>query len=390
MLPEFRDYIIGVSLQTILEEYQISKTTFYRRLKKSGIPKRDNNRFFPLQLIQMKLDYEDGESVKSISLRLKSAESTIRKELVSVGVDLRGVSESARRYSDVEIDEAILKYQSGLSAAESGPSEATVLRWLKDRDIKARQQPNYGGIQDFFRTLDNPLALYWFGFLSADGSIAKKRYVEVNLALKDRDHLGLLKQDLDYRKPIKEVEQYNKRRQKVERWANLLIGSAEMARDLKRHGLSEIKHGNPDPLERLTDEQLRTFILGYFDGDGSISFQRYIKTPEKFWRWYICCEHKSIPEYLMSRCPVIDRHNARWVGTTWRTEYGGNKIVPRICEWLYAGQERYLERKKLIAESITSCALCGGSGVVDSGGFTPWGEGINVPCDRCGYSASFA
>lgn len=350
MLPEFRDYIIGVSLQTILEEYQISKTTFYRRLKKSGIPKRDNNRFFPLQLIQMKLDYEDGESVKSLSLRLKSAESTIRKELVSVGVDLRGVSESARRYSDAEIDEAIRKYKSGLSAIKSGPSEATVLRWLNDRGIEARQQPDYGGIQDFFRTIDNPFSLYWFGFLCADGSIARKRYIEVNLAMKDRDHLELLKKDLDYHKPVKEVEQYNKKRKKIERWANLLIGSVEMVRDLRRHGLLEIKRGNYDPLERLTDEQLRIFILGYFDGDGSI-YNVKPKNANGWWKWYICCEHKSIPEYLMSRCPVVERHNAVWSGTTWRTEYGGNLIVPRVCEWLYSGQERCSERKRDLAIS---------------------------------------
>jgi len=344
MRPEFLDYLVGVPLDQILAEHSVSKTTFYRHLKKVGIPKRENFRFFPLQLVLMKLDYEGGETIKSIAARFDSTEITTNKALRFVGTSIRTTSEVTRRYSDAEVGEAIRKYQGGLSAAESGPSEATVLRWLKDRGIEARQQPDYGGKQDFFRTLDSQLSLYWFGFLCADGSISKKRYVEVNLALKDWDHLELLKKDLDYSKPIKKVEQFNKKRQKMERWANLLIGSAEMARDLRRHGLPEIKKGNPDPLERLTDEQLRAFILGYFDGDGSIYYVRP-KNNSNWWKWYICCEHKAIPEYLLSRCPVVERYNAVWSGTTWRTEYGGNQIVPRICEWLYEGQERYLVRK---------------------------------------------
>lgn len=29
------------------------------------------------------------------------------------------------------------------------------------------------------------------------------------------------------------------------------------------------------------------------------------------------------------------------------------------------------------------CGDCGGEGCVDSGGVTPWGEGINIKCGRC-------
>lgn len=29
------------------------------------------------------------------------------------------------------------------------------------------------------------------------------------------------------------------------------------------------------------------------------------------------------------------------------------------------------------------CGTCGGEGVVDSGGQTPWGEWVNVPCPEC-------
>jgi len=38
-----------------------------------------------------------------------------------------------------------------------------------------------------------------------------------------------------------------------------------------------------------------------------------------------------------------------------------------------------------LAESV-SCGICEGRGVVDSGGATPWGEGIEVACGHCGGS----
>jgi len=39
---------------------------------------------------------------------------------------------------------------------------------------------------------------------------------------------------------------------------------------------------------------------------------------------------------------------------------------------------------KYIPEGSVECLECGGDGHFDSGGTTPWGEWINVPCGRCG------
>jgi len=35
------------------------------------------------------------------------------------------------------------------------------------------------------------------------------------------------------------------------------------------------------------------------------------------------------------------------------------------------------------AKGRISCGTCGGEGVLDSGGSTPWGEWINIPCPDC-------
>jgi hypothetical protein len=40
-----------------------------------------------------------------------------------------------------------------------------------------------------------------------------------------------------------------------------------------------------------------------------------------------------------------------------------------------------------VKESLTPdadrCSTCDGSGAVDSGGVTPWGQGIDIPCPEC-------
>lgn len=342
------DYLVGAPVQDILINHDISKTTLYRHLKKAGIPKREDLHFPPLTSVQIKLDYESGSIINELAERYGGTYFTISKTLKSLGVQPRKPSESARKYTDDDIDLAIKKYRSGSPAHECGPSEATVLRWLKGRNIPARRQPDYSGNPNFFKSLDNNLALYWFGFLCADGSICKKKYVEINLQTRDWEHLEMFGKHLEYTKPIKETEHYIKERGKWYKSANLLFGCVEAVRDLRNLGLPEIKNGDFSPLTLLDNEQFRTFLLGYFDGDGSI-YNVKPKNKPNCWRWYICGPHRHILEYMLARCPVVKRHNAVWSGTVWRVQYGGNQIVPKIVRWLYNEQDVFLDRKRKLS-----------------------------------------
>lgn len=36
-----------------------------------------------------------------------------------------------------------------------------------------------------------------------------------------------------------------------------------------------------------------------------------------------------------------------------------------------------------MSDTPEKCGSCDGSGAVDSGGVTPWGQGINMPCPEC-------
>ena len=74
--------------------------------------------------------------------------------------------------------------------------------------------------------------------------------------------------------------------------------------------------------------------------------------------------------------PAVDSawafvHREEWVSNCMedaeRAIASGRDTLERIAE---AGGE-------------PKCPYCGGSGVVDSGGQTPWGQGIDLPCPAC-------
>jgi hypothetical protein len=81
-------------------------------------------------------------------------------------------------------------------------------------------------------------------------------------------------------------------------------------------------------------------------------------------------------------------------GTVEDAELMANAREMRIMLW--AAREELFRLKRQEAErrgeaympeglvreisNLVGCELCGGTGQVDSGGVTPWGAGINLPC----------
>jgi hypothetical protein len=216
--------------------------------------------------------------------------------------------------------------------------------------VTIRRQSKYDCNDLFFSELDSESKLYWFGFLLADGHVHTPKnggkYVEVNLGMKDKTHLELFKRHVGYTGPLKVVTVHHTRTSKTYQHVNLRIKRTRLVDDLNRHGLSLLKAGDATPLSRLNDGQMRHIIRGFFDGDGSIYMMRGSLA------WHLSDNHREIIEYFMSRCPVVARHNASGQAQKWRVSYGGNRIVPAICNWLYADTTIYLARKRQIYDNF--------------------------------------
>ena len=358
------DYASGVPLKTILEGYNVSKTQFYRRLKQLNIENRGQaERFDEKTWSEIVEKYRDsGHSLYDLAAEYNSCNTTISDGLKSRGVLIRTSSEAARLYTDEQKDKAIENYMEGstseLAGSFSNISSSTILRWLKERGYQVRHQSDYGGNQVFFSTLRCEKSCYWFGFLCADGNIVNT-YVRTLLSSKDLRHLELLHRHLDYTKPIKifkATREWEGRDAKEYEYALSLVGSSSMVKDLTRHGLLSIKDGDYNPLENFNDEQLRWFIRGYFDGDGSV-----YKDNRNNWHWYICAQHQGLLNYIGKRILFLKTVNiyksGKYKGNIYRLVYCGNQVVADICEWLYGDSAVHLGRKydlamKCVAERV--------------------------------------
>ena len=199
---------------------------------------------------------------------------------------------------------------------------------------------------------------YWFGFLSADGSIKFRRQHQVagfecNLQVGDISHLEKLRQFLQTTQPIRIVTNVHKKRERTYEHAQLRCANVQMASDLVQCGILGIKVGDPSPLHGMPEDLFRAYFRGYFDGDGHIG--KHGKN--QWWCHNICGPHQLVLSYLYSRCPAVTRHNAYRTSSIWKVQFGGTQIVSRICEWMYADSGPFLTRKRLLADQCRAQAL---------------------------------
>lgn len=132
---------------------------------------------------------------------------------------------------------------------------------------------------DFFK---NPLSehpAYWIGFIAADGGISKD-YKSFGITLKrdDYEHLKKLNKDISGNIEVK----FRTRKECIfagkhvpeREQCNIVVYSTEMVRDLAQYGVV--------PQKSLTlkfpiiedDDLMWAYLRGYFDGDGSIYYDK--------------------------------------------------------------------------------------------------------------------
>jgi hypothetical protein len=139
----------------------------------------------------------------------------------------------------------------------------------------------YSFDKTFFDNIDSEEKAYWLGFIYADGYIRERKSgnsLEIKLAEKDISHLMLFKSHIKSTHKI--MYGTNKVKYKggisESKICQLAIYSYEIVESIKKQGVHTRKTftiARPN----IDDEFIRHFIRGYFDGDGSFSFN-----PSKF------------------------------------------------------------------------------------------------------------
>lgn len=166
------------------------------------------------------------------------------------------------------MDKELLVYylEQGLTnrqiAEKVGKAKSTVNYWIHKLDIVEKQEkhklPPYS-----FGKIDTKEKAYALGFLAADGNI-NNSMVNINIALEDKEVLNFIAPIINAR--TFEDHTINKKQKKFPQ-----IRLSKKIEDIHKFvGSSTLKEGRNLP---IVPKDLRRFLLlGFFDGDGSISW----------------------------------------------------------------------------------------------------------------------
>lgn len=155
----------------------------------------------------------------------------------------------------------------------SGIDRRTLSVNFKNMGIEIVNRQNITKFNEtIFDIIDTEEKAYWLGFIFADGCIGyKNNSFELSLALKDINHLQKFSKFMKFLKPIK-TDSYRCR---------FMVSNKHLWNTLNSYGCTPrksltLKFPNKDIFK--SEDLIRHFIRGYFDGDGCITFHKNINS----------------------------------------------------------------------------------------------------------------
>lgn len=196
--------------------------------------------------------------------------------------------------------------------------------------------------RNFFKKIDSDEKAYVLGLLYADGNVINS---QMQLWLNDVDLLENVRFLLKSNHPIKNY----KRQPKIFKY---MIGSIELVDDLIKLGCVPnksliLKFPTED---QVPEKFIGSFMLGYFDGDGSISiFDDGQKNPK--WNFNIAGTESfciSFRDKLCKYCDLfkVDLQKVKSIFTVNFSGRSPNRII-KIYNFLYKNPEKFGLRRKL-------------------------------------------
>jgi intein-encoded DNA endonuclease-like protein len=154
-------------------------------------------------------------------------------------------------------------------------SVSPISRILKSNGVDLTNR-RYEVNHDYFNIIDTQEKAYWLGFLYADGYIRERKSgnsLEMKLSIKDKGHLENFRKDISSNHYIK--ESFNKVKYKSgfseSHMCHLAMYSTNLVNSIKSQGFHSRKTFTIK-FPSLNKKLIHHFIRGYFDGDGSFSF----------------------------------------------------------------------------------------------------------------------
>ena len=229
-----------------------------------------------------------------------------------------------------------------------GVSKSVISRVLKENNIQINNDNHkYKADYDKFKVIDTPEKAYWLGFIAADGCLyvrpdAKKAgaFLYINIHSKDKEHLEKFKKFMNSNVEIKDTIQ-NQGFSNNTPMSKIIFNSNVLVNDCINKGVTPNKSLTLKP-PIIPEEFYLPFILGYFDGDGSIFYLE----DEKIYGINIVGT-KELLEWI-NNLLNISNHLEQRTKTEKNTYYircGGTNKPYQIMKKLYNSTNIHLDRK---------------------------------------------
>ena len=225
------------------------------------------------------------------------------------------------------------------------PERRTLYRWIS---ILGYEKTTGGAIKyhynrDKFKTIETEEDAYWLGFITADGCIIENKWLQIQLASKDRNHLvkfcsymGLNSEETE--EIIKDG--FGGAYTRDNPINNVKICSLDIINHLYEKNIFARKSGKETPYICKTKELELAYIRGLIDGDGYIGNTQYrmgiVGSKE-------ICEY--VKNFIIKNVYDISHNTIREHGTIYKLEISGRIQTSIILKALYENANIYLDRK---------------------------------------------
>lgn len=139
--------------------------------------------------------------------------------------------------------------------------------------------------QEFFAVVDNPLRAYILGLLAADGNVGRDGKVSLTLHVQDQHLVAWVRDQISPHHQLQTEHSGSAVRSKIQ--------SKRMATDLAQYGVIPNKTYCATWPEALPAHLHRSFLLGLFDGDGTLYYAKRKRWAPSL-RWALYGSHSIV------------------------------------------------------------------------------------------------
>ena len=266
-------------------------------------------------------------------------------------------------FSQEQIEDILNKYQDNWSQqkiADFYQVSRTVIKRILETQYEGLvirdKTSKYKYQQDIFEKIDTAEKAYWLGFLAADGCNYQREHnasIIINVHIKDVEHLEKFKQFCNTDAQIKSYIGYESFSNQTP-MCKITLNSKKISNDLIEKGILPNKSLILQP-PNISKEFYKPFILGYFDGDGSISktsqYNNYsisIQGTKELLTW-ICDELKWNTK--------LEKRDMNSTKNSYYIRCGGTNKPYLILKQLYDTCDVHLDRKFNIYKALETVVL---------------------------------